>query len=77
MGGGHHTIKHDPAIERWYNMREDIYKNFRFTPYAARRVLLWGVAVPAVTVYVLYDHMFKWDFRGKKHGESLERKPRS
>jgi hypothetical protein len=37
--------------------REDIYKKFRFTPYATRRVLLWGVGVPALTLYVLYDHM--------------------
>ncbi|CAG8716750.1 13304_t:CDS:2, partial [Acaulospora colombiana] len=78
MGGGHHTSyaaitnsirQHDPAIERWYNMREDIYKNFRFTPYAARRVLLWGVAVPAVTVYVLYDHMLM-SLRNPKAGST-------
>jgi hypothetical protein len=37
--------------------REDIYKGFRFTPYATRRVLLWGVAVPALTLYLIYDNM--------------------
>jgi hypothetical protein len=39
------------------SQREDIYKGFRFTPYATRRVLLWGVAVPALTLYLVYDNM--------------------
>ncbi|KIM21756.1 hypothetical protein M408DRAFT_332012 [Serendipita vermifera MAFF 305830] len=73
MAGGHHNLRHDPAIERWYQMREDIYKNFRFTPYATRRVLIWGLAVPALTLYLLHDQAFKWDLRGKKHGETLKR----
>ncbi|CCA71089.1 hypothetical protein PIIN_05024 [Serendipita indica DSM 11827] len=73
MGGGHNSLKHDPAIEKWYQMREDIYKGFRFTPYATRRVLLWGVAVPALTFYIVYDNANKWSFKGKTHGESLRR----
>lgn len=35
--------------------REDIYKGFRFTPYATRRVLVWGLAVPVLTLYLLND----------------------
>jgi len=73
MGGSHHTVKIDPAIERWNQMREDVYKGFRFTPYTTRKVLTWAVVVPGIVGYIVYTNVYKWNWRGKLKGESLKR----
>lgn len=71
MAGDHGTIKIDPAIERWGVMRDNLWRGFRMTPYATRKVVLWlGVVPLSVGVLALtLDRKIEW--RGKRKGESL------
>lgn len=44
----------DPAIERWNSMRENVYKNFRFTSKTSRQVFVYGAVVPALIGAICY-----------------------
>ncbi|KZV80722.1 hypothetical protein EXIGLDRAFT_406555 [Exidia glandulosa HHB12029] len=70
MAGGHGQ-KTDPAIERWAYMRENVYKHFQFTPTAVKRVVALGIVVPTLCYMIAADQSYKWDWRGKRKGDSL------
>ncbi|KAI5451081.1 hypothetical protein NCC49_001959 [Naganishia albida] len=61
----------DPSIERWNAMRENVYKNFRFTSTSSRQVLVFGAVVPALIGAACYFNDATMDWAGKKRGESL------
>ncbi|KAH9857721.1 hypothetical protein C2E23DRAFT_720059, partial [Lenzites betulinus] len=63
----------DPAVERWNNMREAVYKNFRFNSRTARQSILGMVVFPA-TIFAIAYHQ-DWDWRGKRKGELIARNP--
>ncbi|KAJ1310136.1 hypothetical protein OPQ81_006881 [Rhizoctonia solani] len=71
MAGDHGTLKIDPAIERWGAMRDNLWKGFRMTPYAAPRVTLWLGVVPLAlgALATVLDTKIQW--AGKRKGESL------
>ncbi|KAF8710414.1 Nadh ubiquinone oxidoreductase, partial [Rhizoctonia solani] len=71
MAGDHGTIKIDPAIERWGAMRDNLWKGFRMTPYAAPRVILWLGAVPLGLLALSGGLDTKIQWAGKRKGESL------
>jgi len=73
MAGDHGALKHDPAIERWAAMRDDVYRHFRFTRRNTPKVVFWGLAVPAGVIYLAFLQDAKWDWRGKLKGQSLLR----
>ncbi|ORY84840.1 hypothetical protein BCR37DRAFT_377670 [Protomyces lactucae-debilis] len=68
------TLKKDPAIERWVEMRHDLYRNFRWTSKSTRQVAMWGVAFPVALYYLAYATEGKWQLRGKTRGESITEK---
>ncbi|KAF8964647.1 hypothetical protein BDZ97DRAFT_875186 [Flammula alnicola] len=70
-------VKIDPAIERFNNMREEVYLNFRWTNRTVRTALLGFVVVPAAIYYVADTYYQRWDFTGKLKGEPLASKPRT
>ncbi|KAF8527052.1 hypothetical protein JB92DRAFT_3107844 [Gautieria morchelliformis] len=74
-GEGHHALKHDPAIERWYQMRENMYKDFRFTRSATRTSLILMVVIPGMLGWYASRQDLKWNWVGKRKGESLLRQP--
>ncbi|PAV24393.1 transmembrane [Pyrrhoderma noxium] len=74
MAGDHGVLKHDPAIERWNKMREDVYKNFRWTKATTRTAVLSMIVIPALTVYIAANQDTKWSWAGKRKGESLATK---
>lgn len=39
-------MQHDPSIERWAAMRENVYQHFKFTRRNTRTIMLLGVVVP-------------------------------
>ena len=49
----------DAAIERWGHMRENIHKNFRFTPRNSLFILITLVVVP-----MGLHSAIKWELRG-------------
>ncbi|KZT28607.1 hypothetical protein NEOLEDRAFT_1175902 [Neolentinus lepideus HHB14362 ss-1] len=71
MAGGHQMVKHDPAIERWNAMRENAYKYFRFTPRNTFIGIVGVVIVPGTLLYIASQTDNKWNFNGKRKGESL------
>ncbi|KDQ18119.1 hypothetical protein BOTBODRAFT_29445 [Botryobasidium botryosum FD-172 SS1] len=76
MAGGHQTLKHDPAIERWYLMRENVYQHFKLTPVVTRKVVAWGLAAPLLCGLLAWKADLRWDWAVKKKGESLLAKPK-
>ncbi|KAF8580699.1 hypothetical protein K439DRAFT_1356393, partial [Ramaria rubella] len=67
--------QHDPAIERWYQMREDMYKHFRFTRSATRTGLVLMVIIPGLLGWAASRHDLKWNWTAKRKGESLLKSP--
>lgn len=45
----------DAGVEAWSNMRENVYKTFRFTPRTTRASILWAFVVPAFIYYGVAD----------------------
>ncbi|TFY82961.1 hypothetical protein EWM64_g1045 [Hericium alpestre] len=68
---GHGYVKHDPAIERWNRMREDVYKYFKFTRRATWFSLAGCVFVPAAIALASQQTDLRWSWPGKRKGESL------
>ncbi|KAH7103777.1 hypothetical protein BKA62DRAFT_694636 [Auriculariales sp. MPI-PUGE-AT-0066] len=63
----------DPAIEQWSQMRENVYRNFKFTRPVTKRIFGLAILVPTVTYLVAVDQSYKWDLRSKRKDESLLR----
>jgi len=72
-GTGHGYVKQDPAIEKWNNMREDAYQRFRFTPRTTRVAIIGFILVPGALLYYCNQTHTRWDWTGKRKGESLKR----
>jgi len=68
---GHGYVKHDPAIERWNNMREDAYKHFRLTPRTAWISFAGLALVPGAIYWIAANTDLRWRWGGKRKGESL------
>ncbi|EJD53385.1 hypothetical protein AURDEDRAFT_157959 [Auricularia subglabra TFB-10046 SS5] len=68
-----HGQKTDPAIERWADMRENVYRNFKFTPTVVKRAVALGIVVPGLIYVVAVDQNYKWNLTGTRKGESLRR----
>jgi hypothetical protein len=67
----HNLTKLDPAIERWNNMREDVYKHFRFTRRTSWIAFCGFVFVPSALFYIANSTDLKWRWTGKLKNESL------
>jgi len=65
------SVKPDPAIERWNIMREDVYKHFKWTRRTTRTGMIGMVLVPAAVYALCAVTDSKYDWRGKRKGESL------
>ncbi|AFR99005.2 hypothetical protein J008_06999 [Cryptococcus neoformans] len=74
MAGGHghfEPVKLDPAIERWSQMRENVYQHFRFTPQKTRQVFTYALLLPALVAGISWAYDKKYDWAGKQKGSSL------
>jgi len=67
------TLLKDPAIERWYTMRESIHQGFRFTRYNTPAILFYAVAVPVGMYYLASATQNRWNFAGALRGDSLSK----
>ncbi|KAH9923995.1 uncharacterized protein BXZ73DRAFT_103726 [Epithele typhae] len=70
---GHGYTKTDPAVDRWNVMREAVYQNFRWNKRTARQAIFGMVLFPAAVYALAYNQHNKWDWAGKRKGESLLR----
>ncbi|WVQ94317.1 hypothetical protein IAU59_001396 [Kwoniella sp. CBS 9459] len=69
MAGGHGGF----AIERWSQMRENVFQHFKFTKKTTRQVFTWGLIVPAAIALISVTFDNKYDWAGKQRGSSLLR----
>ncbi|KAF8724424.1 hypothetical protein AX14_008846 [Amanita brunnescens Koide BX004] len=69
--GGHGAVKIDPAIERFNRMREEAYKNFRWTKTTVRTAVLGCVVAPAIIYYFSSAGYRRWDWIARPKGEPL------
>ncbi|KII88784.1 hypothetical protein PLICRDRAFT_176325 [Plicaturopsis crispa FD-325 SS-3] len=73
----HGYVKHDPAIERWNIMREDVFRHFRFTSRTTWVTMCGVFIVPGAFYLIASSNDRKWNWRGALKGESLASKPAS
>jgi len=73
--GGHGYVKHDPAIERWNLMREDVYKHFKFTPRAAVISIVGLLVFPASIYWVAANTDSRWKWGGTRKGQPFAVRP--
>ncbi|GAA5991430.1 hypothetical protein JCM11641_005279 [Rhodosporidiobolus odoratus] len=71
--GGYQPVKHDPGMEAWNYMRENVWRHFRFTRVTARQSLLWGVLVPVGVFTIAQQQDLKWDIAGAKRDDPIAR----
>ncbi|WOO78892.1 uncharacterized protein LOC62_02G002431 [Vanrija pseudolonga] len=66
---------HDPALDRWAAMRENVYQHYKFTRTITRQTVALGLVLPIAiyAVAAVYDN--KYDWAGKLKGSSLLRNP--
>ncbi|KAF7304754.1 hypothetical protein MKEN_01189500 [Mycena kentingensis (nom. inval.)] len=66
-----HPKIRDAGIERQSRMREDQYKYFRWTQRTVRSTLVGAAIIPVGLYLAISASTNKWDWTGKKRGESL------
>ncbi|CAO2652514.1 Nn.00g007970.m01.CDS01 [Neocucurbitaria sp. VM-36] len=72
MAGHNHGMLHqDPAIIKWNNMTVNRHKYFRWTRRTAWLSFAYVMLVPAMLGTAGYMTEGKWDFRGKRRGDTL------
>ncbi|EIM20841.1 hypothetical protein E3Q22_01851 [Wallemia mellicola] len=70
--GGHgdfHTVKLDPAVERWNYMREHTYHHFKMTRPIANKILAFGLVIPAGIFAIAQYTDERWNFAGARKNE--------
>ncbi|GAA5870612.1 hypothetical protein JCM8547_002062 [Rhodosporidiobolus lusitaniae] len=72
-GSGYHPVKHDPGLESWNYMRENVWQHFRFTKTTARQSIVWGVVLPVLVYGVAQTQDLKWDILGAKKDDPIGR----
>ncbi|KAM6500753.1 hypothetical protein JOM56_003767, partial [Amanita muscaria] len=63
--------KTDPAIERFNRMREEAYKNFRWTRTTVRTAVLGFIVFPGLLYGLSQVGYRRWDWIARRKGEPL------
>lgn len=71
MAGHNNSLNMDPALVKYANMYVNRHKYFRWTPRTAWLTFAYVVAIPSVFGYMAYTTDGKWDFRGKRRGDTI------
>ncbi|KAL2827602.1 hypothetical protein BDW59DRAFT_160243 [Aspergillus cavernicola] len=71
MAGPSKSLVLDPALQKYYEVTVNRYKYFRWTPRTAWHSLLYMVLIPASLGYIAYNTDGKYDFRGKRKGDTI------
>ncbi|EIM90510.1 uncharacterized protein STEHIDRAFT_154326 [Stereum hirsutum FP-91666 SS1] len=72
---GHGYVKHDPAVERWNSMRENVWRYFKFTRQTTKVSLIGLVIFPGAIYLTSTLSIGKWDWKGRRKDETLLRNP--
>ncbi|CRG91893.1 hypothetical protein PISL3812_08947 [Talaromyces islandicus] len=71
MAGPSKSLVLDPALQKYYELNANRYKYFRWTPRNAWLTLVYAGIVPGILGYVAYKTEGKYDFRGKRRGDTI------
>ncbi|KAL1978620.1 hypothetical protein VTN31DRAFT_1479 [Thermomyces dupontii] len=71
MAGPSKSLVLDPALQKYYELNATRYKYFRWTPRTAWITLVYGAIVPTLIGIVGYKYDGKFDFRGKRRGDTI------
>ncbi|GAD94294.1 conserved hypothetical protein [Paecilomyces variotii No. 5] len=61
----------DPAVQKYYELNQNRYKYFRWTPRTAWLTLVYVGIIPAALGYVAYKTEGKYELRGKRRGDTI------
>jgi len=61
----------DPALLKWYQLNQNRYKYFKWTPKTVQASLIYVVIVPAIIGYIGYKTDGKYDLRNKLRGDTI------
>ncbi|EEQ28588.1 hypothetical protein McanMca71_005368 [Microsporum canis] len=68
---GPSNIHLDPALQKYYDTHKNRYKYFRWTPRTAWISFCYMAVVPGIIGYIAYKTDGKYDFRGKRRGDTI------
>ncbi|KAH8815711.1 hypothetical protein F5884DRAFT_852174 [Xylogone sp. PMI_703] len=71
MAAHNTSLAADPALMKYYNMHQNRMKYFRWNRRTAGITFAYGFAFPALIGYIAWSTEGKWDFRGKKRGDTV------
>ncbi|KAL2014857.1 hypothetical protein VTN00DRAFT_2382 [Thermoascus crustaceus] len=71
MAGPSKSLVLDPAIQKYYELNQNRYKYFRWTPRTAWLSFVYMVAIPGALGFVAYKTDGKYDMRGKRRGDTI------
>ncbi|KAG5634258.1 hypothetical protein H0H81_002689 [Sphagnurus paluster] len=63
---GNPLVKEDPAIERFNNMRERAYLNFRWTKKTTRTAIVGVIILPGMVYWLASKYQGKFDWLQRK-----------
>ncbi|MBW0538460.1 hypothetical protein O181_078175 [Austropuccinia psidii MF-1] len=77
-GGAHgfHALKRNPNIDRYALMRDSVSQSFKFNSRNTRNSLIILGLIPFSLFYIAVTDSHKWDWAGKRKGESLYKYPK-
>ncbi|KAG0148713.1 hypothetical protein CROQUDRAFT_89984 [Cronartium quercuum f. sp. fusiforme G11] len=82
MGGisnqnGFHALRHNPNIDKYGLMRDEVIQSFKFNKRNTRNTFIILGLIPISFFYIAVIDSHKWEIRGKRRGESLYKYPSS
>ncbi|KAF1343935.1 NADH:ubiquinone oxidoreductase 6.6kD subunit [Delphinella strobiligena] len=72
MAGHNNSLNMDPALVKYANMYVKRHEYFRWTPRTAWLSLAYMVIIPGISLYVGYKSDGKYEFRGKRRGDTIK-----
>ncbi|GAQ10277.1 hypothetical protein ALT_7598 [Aspergillus lentulus] len=71
MAGPSRSLVLDPALQKYYELTANRYKYFRWTPRHAWLSFIYMIAIPGTLGYIAYKTDGKYEFRGKRRGDTI------
>ncbi|KAJ5746865.1 uncharacterized protein N7511_008561 [Penicillium nucicola] len=72
MAGPSKSLVLDPALQKYYELNANRYKYWKWTPRHAWLSFVYMGLIPGVLTYVAYKTEGKYEFRGKRKGDTIQ-----
>ncbi|EEH39532.1 hypothetical protein PAAG_08800 [Paracoccidioides lutzii Pb01] len=71
MAGPNPNLLLDPGLQKYYELNINRYKYFRWTPRTAWISFCYMALVPGILAYIGCKTDGKFEFRGKRRGDTI------